>query len=345
MNASRVLQSTRYSTADRRPSRPSDRRGGVTVIELLTVIGILALLAAILLPAVQGARERSRTVSCGDRLRQLMVAVQNHEGVHGAFPESEPFFIDSSRELQPSVSIFVHLLPYIEQQESHNQIDFSDVSVILDEAPFTHNAANLALIDVQIPVYVCPSESSDRGVSYRACYGPGANLSAQAPFFVDKRYHSGSFTDGLIHTAMLSERAIGDGDLDRFDSWRDVFRFHRYELTEDTPAGWNARCSEGFPPGGPVESYSNSGVNWLRAGTRNTSYNHVFSPNSRIPDCAILGPYADTAPGAFTARSFHNGGVNVAFADCHVKFINDGIEFAIWQAFATRNGNEPIAGF
>ncbi len=325
---------------------PHRRRAGFTFIELLTVIGILSLLAAISLPAVQRSRESALRVECGDHLRQIMVACQAHATVHQTFPTANTQHVVSTNPvvIGPSVSAFVHLLPYIERGELYVRFDFSDLWSTHNEWGATDNAANRALLDVQISLYVCPSESAAKGISYRSCSGPAPYNSQQAPFVTPKRLSLGTYTDGLSQTAMFSERPIGDGDRLQYNSWSDVFHVDKEDgEVSKTSEYWQALCAH--PPNPPDVGYSFSGINWLHGGPRHTAYNHVFTPNSRIPDCADHAMITDGGPGAYTARSYHDGGVNVTFADGHVDFVGDSIDVDIWQALATRNGDEPIGTF
>jgi prepilin-type processing-associated H-X9-DG protein len=139
---------------------------------------------------------------------------------------------------------------------------------------------------------------------------------------------------------MFSERPVGDGDRDEYNPWSDVFLV---DFDGQSSAEWRERCAQGSAP--PFDTYSFSGINWIRGGPRHTAYNHLFPPNSRIPDCADPSAIPDGGPGAYTARSYHDGGVNVAFADGHVVFVSETIDLETWQALATRNGEETVSPF
>src|SRR5258708_1440316 len=151
-------------------------RAGFTLIELLVAIAIIALLVALLLPAVQQAREAARRAQCSNNLKQIGLALHNYEGVWGMFPTS-------TRPIPPQTgpkqaTTFARILPFLEQGSLFQQYDFR---VNWFDAP------NPPLIRTQLPVFQCPSTpNSNRldtllitagGVSFsgpRACadYGP-----------------------------------------------------------------------------------------------------------------------------------------------------------------------------
>jgi prepilin-type processing-associated H-X9-DG protein len=142
---------------------------------------------------------------------------------------------------------------------------------------------------------------------------------------------------------MFSERSIGDSDGEQYNSWSDIVEVDA-GVGREASEYWQELCATA-PSILPFDSYSFSGIHWIRGGPMHTGYNHLFSPNSSIPDCAAMNGFADGGPGAYTARSYHDGGVNVAFGDGHVKFIGESIDLDTWRAFATRNGDEPIGAF
>ena len=148
---------------------------------------------------------------------------------------------------------------------------------------------------------------------------------------------SSSFSDGLSNTALFSERVLGDQNPAGYDPFLDVF------ATGSCPQGTPnlvTHCRQAASPNPPFE-YSFLGGSWLLGGWSHTWYNHVLTPNSTIPDCGY-GPVAvDGGATVMTARSFHDGGVNVAMADGAVRFVATTVDAGIWRAVGTRNGREP----
>ena len=112
-------------------TRPQRRRG-FTLIELLVVIAIIGVLIALLLPAVQSAREAARRVQCTNNLKQIVTAAINYHEAVGTLPQGMPFQVDGNYPGQNQLgqmftahSIFVALLPYLEQQPLFNAVNFN----------------------------------------------------------------------------------------------------------------------------------------------------------------------------------------------------------------------------
>ncbi len=96
------------------PSRPLSHRAAFTLVELLVVIAIIGILIALLLPAVQAARESARRGQCLNNLKQVSLALQNYEGSFGAYPPSM-FWSGNTADSTNDISVFARLLPYLEQ--------------------------------------------------------------------------------------------------------------------------------------------------------------------------------------------------------------------------------------
>ena len=129
-------------------------RRGLSLVETLVAISTVSVLVALLLPAVQQAREAARWVQCKNNLRQIGLAVQNYEGAHGVFPPS--FIIEPGTTLngdQGVWSIHARILPYLDQAGTYDRIDlrWSWKSPANDDIP-----------TLRVPVYLCPSDPGDR---------------------------------------------------------------------------------------------------------------------------------------------------------------------------------------
>ncbi len=137
-------------------SRSASRRG-FTLIELLVVIAIIGVMVALLLSAVQSAREAARRMQCKNNLKQIGLAMHNYHGTHSSFP---PGRLRSMVDGQGRCfSAYAYLLPYLEANPLYSQIDFN--------ANPDDPAANGTALGQTIPYFLCPSDS------YRSNRTPG----------------------------------------------------------------------------------------------------------------------------------------------------------------------------
>lgn len=297
-------------------------RNAFTLLELLVSLFVVGLLVALLLPAVQSARESARRLKCSSHLKQLSVAIHNYHSTHGTFPPGGPF------------SIHTHILPYIEQGAVFLTFDFSDDAV----------TGNPAARRVAIPTYVCPSDSGVNGPAA----GPGAATSYVGNSGVPTVCSKGDgvfqnlvlkgpvrmvdVIDGLSNTAAVSEILVGDGS------------FQQLRTNWNLPLSFPASQCEAFSQVCVATTTSTLlGDTWFRgrpwtvgdAGI--TLYNHRLPPNQKSCFNGTL-----VQDGIYSASSLHPSGVNVAFGDGRVRFINENINPEIWQALGSRNGNEAL---
>lgn len=327
---------------------------GVTMIDVLVSLSVIGVLAAVIVPAVQGLRESARCLQCRNHLRQLATASQQHVSLwngefpytaaHGAGPEGG--------DLLHSVSPHTRLLMFLDQRVvaermssallRHNDIQFP---------PRFGDAVLSDLASTRVVVFLCPSDDSRPGATnYRAnrgfgpgTYGPdpparsGFIGNVSGAFVHGRSTRVSEFDDGLSNTALFAEKLIGDGIPAAFARDRDfVFSTAASMRTPDDAV---QNCGMPLPERPRHASYG--GWTWLYGGWNTTWYNHVFPPNARIPDCSQGGfAMSGGGPGAYTARSGHAGGVNMAFADGSARFISDHIDQAAWTAMSSRSSQE-----
>jgi prepilin-type processing-associated H-X9-DG protein len=125
------------------------------LVELLVVIAIIGILIAMLLPAVQAAREASRRAQCSNNLKQIGVALHNYEGTHKHYPPGAVW--NSGTPAVNRGSILVYLLPYIEQDQTYEAIDFTLANI--DNSVFPGTTTKIA--SARISSYICPSDPQD----------------------------------------------------------------------------------------------------------------------------------------------------------------------------------------
>ena len=120
---------------------------GFTLIELLVVIAIIAILVALILPAVQQAREAARRTECLNNLKQIALAVNLYEEVRRAYP---PSFTTVQGQATDSWSVQARILPFLEQDAAYNRIDFGQ--------PYSSSPE---IKRMRVDTYLCPSEPKD----------------------------------------------------------------------------------------------------------------------------------------------------------------------------------------
>lgn len=328
----------------------SGSRQGVTLIEILVVMTIFSILVALLMPAVQSARELARQLSCKNNLRQIGLAVQLYVSDFNCIPPHATTFSSSPSSNLPqwgNLSAQARLLSYVDQAALASRIDWSDQGEgVLAGLP--GSTTNAKLLEAAVPVFVCPSDNAPTGgVNYRICEGtspqvhePLTRTETSAARGIGQLFGTplNRITDGLSHTAFFSERVVGDFDQSTYTAWRDVATMPYIEGA-DTPDGVRRICQSIPLP--PPDHDSYAGASWAFTARRLTGYDHILSPNSRIPDCQVtVGGHS-----AIGARSLHPGGVHLVLGDGSVRFVNETIDYAIWRALATTNHQDNTNGW
>ncbi len=321
------------------------RRCAFTLIELLVVIAIIAILIALLVPAVQKVREAAARAQCTNNLKQIGLALHGFHDQYKRFPEArDPFPLAFSPQ--------AHLLPYLEQPALVQMIDFTGAN----GATSTYKGINATAAATPVAGFNCPSDNGNvpggngatpgvvfGGTNYSSCTGTGASSSG----VLNGDYVSGdgvflllpggpirmtSITDGTSNTACFSESVYGDGTA---------------ALSPAPPAPDPLNLARDINGSGmdPVTCAATTtytgqrGDRWINGGYLSTAYNHWTTPNSSTFDCLNTSNNF----GLKTARSRHVGGVNLLLCDGSVRFVADNINFATWQALATR-GNDDVVG-
>jgi prepilin-type N-terminal cleavage/methylation domain-containing protein/prepilin-type processing-associated H-X9-DG protein len=315
------------------------RNGGFTLIELLVVIAIIGLLIALLLPAVQQAREAARLLHCTTNLRQLALGVRTYEEAHGSFP---PGCIND-QAMEEAWGWGALILPFIEQGPLYNQLRvterrLSDVlrhptdrylvqtaiptfRCVTDDAPLTVDSYNRAFIGNGNVGEIQPAASN-----YIGCLGLNDTLGSvgggggggggggeyNGVLYGDSAIQEQHITDGSTHTFMLGERD------ERCD-----LAFWVGTRNPQGPAHWGVyEClgRVGVKLNSPVECGDDEafggGLKW------------TDDPNS-------CGEGFSSA---------HMGGANFSFCDGSVHFINDNLSLTIYQSLGIRNDGRSVDG-
>lgn len=336
-------------------------RDGFTLVELLVVIAIIGVLVALLLPAVQAAREAARRMQCTNHLKQLGLAAHNHASALGHLPAGFRGKLMPQMPLHyfDSWGALALLTPYLEQSAAYNLIDLEQSMYGSD-----FNITSPVALQTVVSVFLCPSDSGQSvcrdayGVqgelaptNYSFSLGTGTTRgktgSLGSPYDADGVFYAMSKTrltdikDGTSNTIGASERLLGAGpEAGSVGSRAELnpqtmFVNIQGELTE-------AACDASLQVNGSQRRM----FTWVAGEPRCTSYNHYFPPNDRNhADCVTNHgeqQFAYTGHGLSTARSHHPGGVVAWYCDGSVRFISETIDLAIWRALATRSGGEVI---
>jgi prepilin-type N-terminal cleavage/methylation domain-containing protein/prepilin-type processing-associated H-X9-DG protein len=314
-----------------------------TLVELLVVIAIIGILVALLLPAIQAAREAARRSECTNNIKQLAVACQNFHDTYGRFPAAshEPNFKDNAtnnwRDGRNRWSYLVSVLPFIEQQALYD--DF--ITNYLNQnngrpaaRPWNNSgpAGNgNQMIRFKIEAFLCPSDPGgnvrdgdrtrtnyhcNRGDYWlnwdwwecRGMMGNGERITID----------TATVLDGTSNTFLLSECVIGVRNSPRI---KEAFARDVGYSNGDPPALCTARRGPNNTINGNLQTNDwQVGWRWADAHSVYTQWHVVLPPNS--PTCGNNGE----SWALVTATSHHPGGVNVAFVDGSTQFVNDSID-------------------
>jgi prepilin-type N-terminal cleavage/methylation domain-containing protein/prepilin-type processing-associated H-X9-DG protein len=351
-------------------NRTTQRRAAFTLVELLVVIAIIGVLVALLLPAIQSAREAARRTSCTNNLKNLGVAALNFHDSQRKLPTSNRA---AGVTNAPRYAWATLMLPYFEEQNVYDRYDFSqnwDKSTAV--APRT--VPNAQLVGTRLPVFECPSVPedgrkdgdlqywtqmySDWKSSQVAAPTDYAPITQVAQKLVDYRDSSGQpvvdqnigdlsgmllrntvctlkhVTDGTSHTILLAETA------GRPYVYRKGARVGDLPTNRVNGGGWCRPASEfslygssddGTTFPGTCAINCTNGDDYLRGGTNDMSI---------VP--LTLNSIAYGTDGTSETYAFHPAGANILFGDGSVQFLSEQISIRVYAKLVTRKGAEVI---
>ena len=320
------------------------RSCGFTIIEVLVVIAVIGILVALLLPAVQRAREASRNIQCRNNLKQIGLALNQYETTFYAYP----FGVGGGGPPggEPRWSAQSQILAYLDQRLVFDAINFSGVPWLHDPV---YSPMNRTALTTGISTYLCPSDATfprdPLGMaanSYRACAGtlpmnlekdyttPTRKGKNTGVFWYQSAVRQAEIRDGLSNTAFFSERCIGS-----------------YQMSDPLSGYYIARnsinaCIAASLPGVRFfqDEFELSGERWGDGDDFYTRYHHILPPQS---NSCLLGCAQDYGcPNVITATSRHPSGVNLLLGDGSVRFVNRSVSVVIWTALGTIHGREVI---
>jgi prepilin-type N-terminal cleavage/methylation domain-containing protein/prepilin-type processing-associated H-X9-DG protein len=339
----------------------STGRRGFTLVELLVVIAIIGILIALLLPAVQAAREAARRTQCKNNLKQLGLAVLNYERAQNRLPPSNVVNLTVATTANNGPwGVHGRLLPYLEEEALRNLVN-------------TGTAWNtqMAIDNVRISVFQCPSDQEsqrvrDTGTGSPHLYATNYGFNLGTWFVFDPNPTGPKVGDGVFFpittTATISPlrlSQISDGTSKTLAA---------AEVKAWTPYTRNSGPSPTTIPNNATDAativasateFKDTGhTEWPDGRVHHTGFTATMAPNTVVPYVksgvsydADYNSWQEGKNGSagspsyaiVTSRSFHGGQVQVLMVDGSVQSASDSIELTIWRAAATRAGGETVA--
>jgi len=298
------------------------RRRAFTLVELLVVIAIIGILIALLLPAVQAAREAARRSTCTNNMKQIGVALHNYHDVNGRLPHGTFAATQQSRwGWQP------RLLPFIEGGAEFNLLDFRIAAWQPDQ-----NGNNFQCLRRIHRSFLCPSDTLSERIIQEEGFGAGWEISQSD--------YAGNIGDYINSTGIGATPAYGNvgfaanegpnevrGVISRW-KWSASFRDVIDGLSNTFCVG---ECI------GALCITQNFGTQCFATTAHPINYmNQSLIDSPPTP----ANPRWDESIGF---RSFHPGGANFLLGDASVRFVSDTIDGVIYRGLASRMGRESIS--
>ena len=340
---------------------------GFTLIELLVVIAIIGVLIALLLPAVQSAREAARRAQCTNNLKQIGIALHNYHDSNNAFPPAGlPYRrpSDGFANLNWSAhspGTLVRIINFMEGGNLYNAFNWESQCVI--GCAVNDRIQNTTVFNASVGSILCPSDPEagtfPYATNYAASIGPQFRWDGEGDggvgvglFADNKSYGIHAARDGTSNTVAFAERKISDGTAGTLNG---AELYVGLDWPSGTGGGYGSGRDQIMPDGVLyLDQYieqcrerklaRTNELNQLTCWTcgrmyHGSSFNMLLPPNSRDGDCAKYQAHG----GMFTSRSYHPGGVNVCFSDGSVRFIKDTIDRRTWWAIGTKAGGEVVS--
>ena len=357
-------------TPQRRKPRAVRRSGGFTLIELLVVIAIIAILTALLLPAVQQAREAARRTQCQNNLKQLGLAIHNFYDAYQKLPSSlRP---PSNNTTSPRYGVITQLLPYIEQESIWD---------LYDSTRSWSKAPNPALGSTVIPILSCASDPED---AHRLDVDPATSNSAGVVAIAD--YAASNGLDPMLVSLLQSAGLYTNVPTDPVNGyygnqvWPQAVKGflavntqHTFGQIRDGLSNTIAFVESSGRPyvyQGRVSLGNNTAVHGVNGGgwprpASDFSFAASSKDGTTVPPVTLAGAVSSNvtngadvlanynpntgAPywgvyGTSQPYSFHSAGVNVLFGDGRVQLVASTVPVPIFAALVTVSGStlEPI---
>jgi len=329
------------------------RRAGFTLVELLVVIAIIGVLVALLLPAVQAAREASRRMKCSNNLKQYGVGLHGYHDLYNVFPINAT---GTNGSAIPRLTWQVRVLPFMEQKSVFDGVDFS---IDQRRLPLT-NGGSTILWGISPPYTRCPSDAyptMQPGPRAQCNYGgslgsqnvDGTDVSKCHPFKVfeqrveggnprfgemnpiDKRRVSGLFAFSAV---VLRIADVTDGTSNTLMVGEGLPACHWINSGDAQSGTWINSWGNLYSMGGGMST-----ITPINEMTTCPNSNRISDPNCAAPAAGHTMQYA------YGFKSRHPGGVQFTFADGSVRFVTQNINHTMYQSLGGRDEGNPVAEF
>ena len=309
-----------------------------TLVELLVVIAIIGILIALLLPAVQAAREAARRMSCTNNLKQIALAVANYESALKTYPPSRIIFTPPDSSRKTVNGLLTLILPFIEQT---NLAEFYDYGKGFDHAD------NQQAVNMPIAVYQCPSVPGTRVMSIYNRFARGeetpSGYTAQATDYMHPRVTM-DFDGSSVGSGALADETISSGAAQPRKP-RDITDglSNTILMLESAghPVNYILRHKNDSPPdyfgwyGEWPDTVGMFVVPYSADGTTPTFIHPAAGGGGTPGGTCIMNCNNNQAP-----YSFHSGGINVALCDGSVRFLSESMEaLTFWNLCCRDDGN------
>lgn len=328
------------------------RRSAFTLVELLVVIAIIGLLVALLLPAVQAAREAARGITCRNNLKQISLAILNYESSHRALPASTIADLSlAATGNNGAWGVHGRILQFMEQGSLYDKVDINrawDFQAAID--------------GLRVPIYVCPSDVGaarirDPGkgkvrlvpTSYGFNQGtwfvfdPVSQMGGDGMFFPNSHLRLAAVRDGTSHTLLAAD----------VKGWQPYMR-NGGPSTTDIP---NSAGEAAAIVSSGAQQKSTGHTEWPDGRVHHTGFTSTLTPNTAVM-INVNGQMRDMDYNSWqegkngragrptyaiiTSRSYHPAVINVANVDGSVESIGDTIDLQVWRARSTRDSGEIV---
>jgi prepilin-type N-terminal cleavage/methylation domain-containing protein len=340
-------------------------RSGFTLVELLVVIAIIGILVALLLPAVQAAREAARKIGCANNLKQLALGCQNYLDVHHTLPlnygsvgPGGSLWTEPAHPSARQTSWILQCLPFIEQRTLYDQVNFN-IDVTLDPRNFSGGAniasparpSNAWVARQPVPGLICPSD----GVTVSKVLSSRANRQAGGAAWGVTNYKGvsganwswGNFR--VVPPSPYAETQFGPTG-DGMDLGNGVF--FRGAIPGRPCATRTSAITDGLSStlmiGEAVGAWStHTWWFWLNGTTATTAiplnvraqcYMGLKLPSKNAGLAACASDWANNC----SFMSLHPGGAQFALADASVRFLQDTVDLDVYRGLATISNSEPV---